>query len=151
MEEAVKDRAITEAGIDLKAIRQELGLSQAALARLVGFSVRAIQSCEQGWRQPGPALEKAAILLLMAHRTRGRLNQFRCWEVIPDCDLSRCANCITYRSGQGHLCWYLSGTLCQQSREQPWEDKRRKCVNCKVFQTLLQTPPDAPEQPRAAD
>ena len=55
-------------GIDLKAIRQELGLSQAQFARLLGFSVRAIQSCEQGWRKPGASLERSALLLLMANR-----------------------------------------------------------------------------------
>lgn len=140
MKAETANAVITEAGVDLKAIRKELGLSQAALARLVGFSTRAIQSCEQGWRTPGPQLEKSAILLLMAHRKGGRLSEFRCWEVM-DCKPERCGECITYRSGQGHLCWYLSGTLCQSHKEQPWEKKRGTCVKCKLFQTLLAPEP----------
>ena len=48
----------SETFLDLKAIRTELGLSQAALAALLGVSERTVQSCEQGWRHPGHAVER---------------------------------------------------------------------------------------------
>ena len=95
---------VTEAGLDIKAVRQELGLTQGELARMIGFSPRAIQSCEQGWRHPSPALEKMVLLLLMSHRNGGAMRTFRCWEV-NDCPPERCQDCITYRCGQGHLCF----------------------------------------------
>lgn len=47
--------------IDVKAIRQKLGLSQAAFALKFGFSPAAVRDWEQGRRQP----EQAARVLLM--------------------------------------------------------------------------------------
>ena len=42
--------------MDVKAIRQRLGKSQAAFARMIGVSVATLQNWEQGRRQPeGPA------------------------------------------------------------------------------------------------
>jgi DNA-binding XRE family transcriptional regulator len=126
----------TPDGINLKAARQELGLSQAELARLVGFSIRAIQSCEQGWRKPGSALEHSVLLLLMAHRNAEGITHLRCWEVM-DCPPERREQCITYRSGQGHLCWFLTGTLCTDERSGNWETKRPVCLQCPLFQMLI--------------
>jgi DNA-binding transcriptional regulator YiaG len=126
---------VEAAGVNIKAIRGELGLSQAALARLVGVSVRAVQSCEQGWRRPG-VLEKAALLLLMAHRRGGHIPSLRCWEVMS-CPPERHTQCITYRSGQGHLCWFLSGTMCTGSEARDWDQKRGICMHCALFKLML--------------
>jgi putative transcriptional regulator len=42
--------------VDVKAIRQRLGKSQAEFARMIGISVATLQNWEQGRRQPeGPA------------------------------------------------------------------------------------------------
>jgi len=122
--------------LDIKAIRHELGLRQSDLAQLVGFSTRAIQSCEQGWRQPSPTLEKTIILLLMTHRQGGHLSAARCWEATY-CVPERCEACITHRTGQGHLCWFLHGTLCTEPRSQEWEAKRTVCLQCPFFKELL--------------
>jgi DNA-binding XRE family transcriptional regulator len=127
--------------LDIKAVRQELGLKQTELASLVGFSTRAIQSCEQGWRKPSPALEKTIILLLMTHRHGGQIPAARCWEA-THCIPERCEACITYRTGQGHLCWFLHGTLCTEPRSQEWEAKRAICLKCGFFKTLLAAPAD---------
>lgn len=133
---AVKHRPpYDENGINLKAIREELGLSQAQLANLVGFSKRAIQSCEQGWRHAGARLEKTVLLLLMSHRNAEGIHGDPCWEVM-DCPPERCDQCITYRSRQGHLCWYLSGTLCSAGGPD-WDKKRPVCVTCRIFRRLM--------------
>ena len=123
-------------GASIKAIRGELGLSQAAFARLVGVSVRAVQSCEQGWRRPSTVLEKAALLLLIAHRRGGQIPSLRCWEVMS-CPPERRSQCITYRSGQGHLCWFLSGTLCTGPEACDWDQKRSICMHCDLFKLML--------------
>lgn len=127
---------LTGSGLDTRAIRMELGLSQSQFARLVGYSPRAVQSCEQGWRQPGPDLEKSALLLLMSHRNGGRLKTLCCWDMIG-CPPERREQCITYRSGQGHLCWFLSGTMCTSDESPGWEHKRSICMTCPVFRTLM--------------
>lgn len=48
---------VTEyAAVDVKAIRQRLGKSQAEFARMIGVSVATLQNWEQGARRPfGPA------------------------------------------------------------------------------------------------
>lgn len=127
---------MSEDGLDLKVVRRELGLSQAQLARLCGCSIRAIQSYEQGWRKAGAAVERCALLLLMASRNHGGIPNRRCWE-ITGCPEERREQCISYRSGQGHLCWFLNGTLCSNEMLPDWDAKRTLCMNCRVLKALL--------------
>jgi len=134
------DGVFTDDGsVNIKAVRQELGLTQAEFARLTGFSVRAVQSCEQGWRRPGVALEKTVLLLLIAHRKGGTVPELRCWEVMS-CPQARREHCITYQSDQGHLCWYLRGTPCTGPAAQEWDEKRPQCIDCPLFELLLSRP-----------
>lgn len=54
--EAPPSRVTEFAPVDVKAIRQRLGKSQAEFARLIGVSVATLQNWEQGRRRPeGPA------------------------------------------------------------------------------------------------
>jgi putative transcriptional regulator len=63
--EAKPSRVSEFAPVDVKAIRQRLGKSQAEFARMIGVSVATLQNWEQGRRRPeGPAralLKVAAI------------------------------------------------------------------------------------------
>ena len=124
---------------DLRAIRTELGLSQTELASLVGFSVRTIQSCEQGWRKPSPALEKMVLLLYMAELHGTDFGAVPCWEVV-DCPPERCKKCVAFRTRQGHLCWFLTGTLCRGERLTDWKQKRALCMECEFFKRLKTAP-----------
>jgi DNA-binding XRE family transcriptional regulator len=123
--------------VDLAEIRKELGLSQPELAALLAVSPRTVQSCEQGWRKPSPALEKAALLLLLSARNGSELVQRRCWEM-TGCPSDRRQKCMAYSSGQGHLCWFLTGTLCQGERQCSWRDKLSLCLGCSFFKLLQQ-------------
>lgn len=61
--EAIQAR---QAGIvDVKAVRQKLGLSQTAFAERFGLSSAAIRDWEQNRRQPDPAAR--VLLLVIAH------------------------------------------------------------------------------------
>jgi len=70
--EAVQDikhgkgkRSTIESFEDVKQVRHELHLSQAAFASLMGISMRTLQEWEQGRRKPqGPAI----CLLRIAHK-----------------------------------------------------------------------------------
>jgi putative transcriptional regulator len=54
--EAQPSRVTEFAPVDVKAIRQRLGKSQAEFARMIGVSVATLQNWEQGRRRPeGPA------------------------------------------------------------------------------------------------
>ncbi len=122
--------------LDLKAIREELDLSQADLAMLLGVSSRTIQSCEQAWRKPSPALEKAALMLLMAHRNGNRFGQRACWTA-TNCPRELRKGCMAYLSRQGHLCWLMTGTQCKGLRLRTWADKVSLCQECDFFRRLL--------------
>ena len=123
--------------LDLKAIRTELGLTQSELAAYLGISVRTVQSCEQGWRCPGAAVHKPLLLLLITHRRGSKLKNFRCWEA-KQCAQEHRENCLIYISGQGHLCWFLTGNLCTQRLFRRWEDRLAMCNTCDFFLALMQ-------------
>ncbi len=122
--------------MDLKAIRKMLDLSQSQLADLIGVSLRTVQSCEQGWRRPSPALEKAVILLLQANQHGAGLGKMFCWESI-DCSENDRKHCLVYQTRQGHLCWLLSGNICRGRRLRTWDDKKDMCMQCQFFLELL--------------
>ena len=125
-----------DSSIDLKTVRTEFGLSQSQLADLIGVSLRTVQSCEQGWRNPSPALEKAVILLQLAKSHGAKLGMKRCWESI-NCSENERNNCLAYQSKQGHLCWLLSGNICRGRRLRTWADKKDMCMQCQFFLELL--------------
>ena len=137
--------------LDLRSIREHLGLTQTEFAALLGYSPRAVQSCEQGWRHPSPAMEKMALLLYMASCQGSHFGDLACWDLI-NCPPANRDRCIAYTTRQGHLCWFLTGNLsCAQKPLHDWEEKRRSCFRCAFFQKLMQgaTPMtrDAPALP----
>ena len=123
--------------LDIRRIRGELGLSQTQLADLIGVSPRTIQSCEQGWRRPSSALEKAVLLLLLASRNGPGFGQQKCWDT-KHCLASGGDNCMVYRSGQGHICWLLSGNICGGRRLRNWADKKEVCGDCAFLRGLVE-------------
>lgn len=122
--------------LDIKAIREELGLSQSDFAGLLSVSHRTIQSCEQQWRKPSSSLEKAALLLLMGVRNGKSFAKQTCWKE-TNCERSIRDECITYWSRQGHLCWLMGGTLCKGVRLKCWSEKLAICLECGFFLDLL--------------
>jgi DNA-binding XRE family transcriptional regulator len=131
-------------GFGVKQIRSEMGLSQSELAAMLGIGVRAIQSYEQEWRQPSDMVQRMLLLLLIAHRRGTGLAEIKCWEH-KRCSPETRAGCIAYSTRQGHLCWFLTGTVCEGKRQKAWEDKLRMCLDCAFMQDLLSTTPDDAE------
>jgi DNA-binding XRE family transcriptional regulator len=125
--------------LDVRRVRQELGLSQAELAAVLGVSPRTIQSCEQGWRKPSCSLEKMLVLLVMADRHGSRFGSLACWKT-KRCAPARRAQCLIYQSRQGHLCWFLTGNVCAGRRLRNWDDKKTVCGTCDFFHLLLGKP-----------
>ena len=121
---------------DVAGIRRELGLSQSELAGLLGMSSRAVQSYEQGWRRPSPAVQRLLLLLLIAERRGESFPTHCCWKV-TDCPAEVVERCVAYRSRQGHLCWFLTGTLCAGQPTKTWVEKWRTCRRCPFMGQLL--------------
>jgi len=122
--------------MSVREIRSEMGLSQSELAGLVGIGSRAIQSYEQGWRKPSEMVERMLLLVLIAHRNGIELSRFRCWEQ-KECSPNVREKCIAYVTRQGHLCWFLTGTMCEGKRQKSWSDKLHLCLDCGFMQRLL--------------
>ena len=112
--------------LDIKSIRERLGLSQSQFAEMLGFSPRTVQSCEQGWRQPSPSLCRMATLLLIAEEQGPNFGAIKCW--------------------QGHLCWFLTGTLCGGKRMHDWDAKQEICNGCAVFHKLTRRAEEAGQE-----
>jgi DNA-binding XRE family transcriptional regulator len=122
--------------LSLKAARRAMSLSQTQLATLLGVSPRTVQSCEQGWRKPSPALEKSLLLLRIGHERGADLGNHKCWET-KNCSEGERASCLTFRTRQGHLCWLTSGNVCNGKRVRTWEEKKQVCSQCAFFHRLL--------------
>ena len=120
----------------LKTIREQFGLSQDAFAALLGCSPRTIQSTEQGWRNASPALERLALLLFVSLRRGTEFSNLCCWET-NKCPTEQREQCLTYRFGQGHLCWFHVSTMCSGRETQSWEEKREMCLRCSFFKSIL--------------
>ena len=122
--------------IKVSEIRSELGVSQSDLTALLGISTRAIQSYEQQWRRPSDMVERLLLLLLIAHRNGDQLGRMKCWEKKACSPLIR-KRCFAYRTGQGHLCWLFTGTLCAGKKIKNWKKKMELCQECSVMNELL--------------
>ena len=132
---------------NLKAIREELRMSQSELAALLGISPRTIQSCEQGWRRLGCSIEKNLLLVLLVHRHGEHLVEKHCWDVMQ-CSQQQRDSCLTYRSRQGCLCWFLTGNKCTGKLMNNWDDKKVLCRKCKFFRELL---PDCSDDTQSSE
>ena len=132
--------------LDLRSIREKLGLTQAEFAAMLGFSARAVQSCEQGWRRPSPALERSALLLYIARQQGERFGERTCWEA-TNCPPEAQAACVAFATRQGHLCWFLTGNMsCVATSQNTWEEKQAVCEQCAFFRRLLEEPEPPPEE-----
>ncbi len=119
----------TAGGSDLKSIRKQLGKSQSEMALLLGASVRAVQSYEQGWRPVPFNIEKLAVFLLFLRKRRRQESAAPCWEV-TGCSGERRDECPAYQYNAGDLCWMLSGTLCRRTGGDSDRDGLAACRQC---------------------
>ena len=118
-------------------IRHDLGKTQNEMARLLGCSLKALQSFEQGWRKVPTHIERHVLFLL--HMKRSPEKRYKpCW-VIEKCPAEIKESCPAWEFQAGHICWFISGTICHGEIQDSWEDKMKKCRKCKVFKSMIGT------------
>jgi DNA-binding XRE family transcriptional regulator len=114
-----------------KYLRTRLGKTQKELAQLLGISIKAIHSYEQGWRKIPHHVERQALFLL--YKT---LNPDpdapKCWD-INQCSGTRLDSCPAWEFKSGDLCWFINGTRCNGKSYQTWAEKMEACQICPVF------------------
>lgn len=117
--------------------RQKLQKTQRQIAEILGISIKAVQSFEQGWRKVPVHIERQMLLLLAMKR--GRAKDARpCWD-IQNCSLQTRQACPAWEFNVGYLCWFINGTICRGKPQDSWSNKMKVCWKCRVFTKNLNT------------
>jgi DNA-binding XRE family transcriptional regulator len=121
--------------LEFKKFRKKLEKTQEEMARLLGISVKAIRSYEQGWRSI-PAHAERQILFLTAKKEEINKPTKPCWTV-NKCSSDRKESCPAWEFRAGTLCWFINGTICSGKDQASWNDKIEMCKKCKAFPSGL--------------
>lgn len=114
----------------LQDVRAVLDKSQSEMASLLGISVRAVQSYEQGWRPLPPNVQKmAALMLFLNHAEKHPVKP--CYSVMH-CSKDCRDACPASGIGGGKVCWLVTGTTCRGVKTKNWQAKIAHCVKCPV-------------------
>ena len=116
---------------EFTSLRQKLEKTQRQMSELLGTSLKAIQSFEQGWRKVPVSAERQLLLLLSLKKSSNK-KSYQCWEVIQ-CPPEWRRNCAAWEFQTGHLCWFINGTFCQGQTHESWKKKNEICQQCKFF------------------
>ena len=114
-------------------IRKKLAKTQKELSELLGTSLKAVSSYEQGWRNIPVHVERQLLFLLAQKNNTGRQV---CWD-IRQCSEEVRQTCPAWEFNAGHLCWFINGTICDGTVHDSWKDKMELCRTCNVFKDTL--------------
>ncbi|MFH1242265.1 MAG: transcriptional regulator [Pseudomonadota bacterium] len=109
--------------------------TQSQMAQLLGTSVKAIHSYEQGWRSI-PTHAERQLLFLAFMSGQGKLAPKHCWT-IKKCPAGQRSKCPAWEFHVGHLCWFINGTICEGTVQKGWREKMKMCRSCEVFRSLF--------------
>jgi hypothetical protein len=115
--------------------RKKLSKTQKQMAELLGTSLKAVQSYEQGWRSI-PAHAERQIFFLLSMMRGKKKNQRPCW-IIKKCPSERKNQCPAWEFQSGNLCWFVNGTTCEGQVQRDWQKKMGICRSCEVIISLL--------------
>ena len=115
--------------------RKKLGKTQKQMAELLGTSLKAIHSYEQGWRNIPVHVERQ-LLFLVSRKRGSHKNRKSCW-VMKKCSPERKKQCPAWEFQAGKLCWFINGTICAGHVQKNWHEKMKMCQSCKVFASLF--------------
>ena len=91
---------------EFSTIRKKLAKTQKELSELLGTSLKAVSSYEQGWRNIPVHVERQLLFLLAQKNNTGK---YICWD-IRQCSEEVKQTCPAWEFNAGHLCWFISGT-----------------------------------------
>ena len=120
---------------EFKFFRKKLNKTQKQMAELLGTSLKAIHSYEQGWRTVPVHVERQVYLLLSRLAQKNRATS-ACW-VIKKCSRERKQRCPAWEFSSGDLCWFINGTVCEGTVQKDWKEKMKICRSCEVFNSML--------------
>ncbi len=116
-------------------LRKQLAKTQKELAVLLGKSIKAVHSYEQGWRRVPSDVEKQLFLLLSMMKI-GDKDRKNCW-VMKHCPTERKKKCPAWEFRAGKFCLFINGTICEGAVQGNWHEKMALCRKCEVLKPLL--------------
>ena len=119
---------------ELSSIRTKLNITQKQMAELIGKSLRAVQSFEQGWRKIPENIERQILYLVFMKEMRGK-NLVPCWD-LKKCPPLKKEKCPAWEFNTGHMCWFINGTICHGKVHRDWYEKMKYCLGCEVFKPV---------------
>ncbi|MFH1349623.1 MAG: helix-turn-helix transcriptional regulator [Pseudomonadota bacterium] len=115
--------------------RKELGKTQKEMSGLLGTSLKAVHSYEQGWRNIPVSVERQLLFLYSKKRENIR-GLSPCWKV-KKCPPEQKRKCPAWEFRAGRLCWFINGTICEGLVQSNWKEKMKICKKCEVFAPFL--------------
>lgn len=115
--------------------RKKLKKTQKQMAQLLGTSIKAIHSYEQGWRTIPTHVERQ-LYFLLTRKLPGKESPRACWEERA-CPAEQREQCPAWEFASGELCWFINGTICDGSVHGSWKEKMELCRSCGIFQSTL--------------
>ena len=120
-------------GGDFARLRASLGKSQRELAELLGLSLKAVESYEQGWRNVPAHVERVLYFLLFKLNEDLIEAEDPCWQS-KDCSDEQRTSCVAFLAKEGSCCWFFTGRLCATVKSGQAEGG---CYTCSVFTRML--------------
>jgi DNA-binding XRE family transcriptional regulator len=117
---------------EFKSYRNQMDKTQKQMAQLLGTSLKAIHSYEQGWRTIPPAVERQMLFLVSRKNSSSARSSKPCWK-LKNCAPDQKKQCPAWEFKSGNLCWFINGTICDGSIHENWNDKMKICRSCEVF------------------
>jgi len=119
---------------EFSSARKLLGKTQKQMAEILGTSIKAVHSYDQGWRTIPPYVERQVFLLVSRmHKNSGKAP---CWKQTK-CPNEHKKACPAWEYHSGDECWFINGTFCKGNVQKSWADKMAICRSCKVMTPLL--------------
>lgn len=115
--------------------RKKLNKTQRQMAQLLGTSIKAIHSYEQGWRAI-PAHAERQIFFLISRLRKNKKDLKSCWT-LKKCPPDLKKQCPAWEFQLGTLCWFINGTVCNGYVHKGWKEKMKLCRPCKAFKSVL--------------
>ncbi|MCL2457264.1 MAG: helix-turn-helix transcriptional regulator [Desulfobulbus sp.] len=115
-------------------LRVKLGKTQKALAELLGVSLKAVQSYEQGWRSIPFHVERQLYFLAANQQNSGQPSRKDCWAI------KRCVHkkeCSAWEFQAGRCCWFHGSTRGAGAIAKDWKEKMTICRKCEVLASLF--------------
>ena len=120
---------------EFKYFRKKLNKTQKQMAELLGTSLKAIHSYEQGWRTVPSHAERQIFFLVSRVAKKSKATK-ACW-VIKKCSREQRRSCPAWEFSSGDLCWFINGTVCEGTVQKDWKEKMKICRSCEVFCSIL--------------